>query len=88
MQTDHNKHYAAKYHAKTQPMPVAPHVQALHSYRAHLVPAGVNLSDVEDMADAKLLPTIRVKAANATQAEAYAHLASGKGVLRVERVEG
>ena len=25
---------------------------------------------------------------NATQAEAHAHLATGKGVLRVERVEG
>ena len=62
-------------------------VQALRSYRAHLVPLNVNLSDVEDLADAKLLPTIRVKAATASQAEAHAHLASGKQVLRVERVE-
>lgn len=89
MQTNHHQpNYAAKYHAKNHPMPVVQHVQALHSYRAHLVPAGVNLSDVEDLADAGLLPTMRVKAANATQAEASAHLVSGKGVLRVERVEG
>lgn len=62
-------------------------VQTLHSYKVHLVPAGVNLSDVEDMADAELLPTIRVKAANAEHAEAQAHLATGKGVLRADRVE-
>ncbi|GKS93202.1 hypothetical protein [Acidovorax sp. SUPP2825] len=62
--------------------------QPLHSYRAHLVPDNANPSDVEDLADAKLLPTIRLRAANATQAEAHAHLATGKGVLRVERVEG
>ena len=63
-------------------------VQPLHSYRAHLVPTDVNLSDVEDLADAKLLPTLRLKAANAAQAEARAHLATGKHVLRIERVEG
>ena len=62
-------------------------IAALHSYRAILIPANVP-SDLEDLADAGLLPTIRVKASNATQAEAHAHLASGKGVLRVERVEG
>ena len=62
-------------------------IQARHSYRAHLVPANVNPGDVEDLADAGLLPTIRVKAAIATQAEAHAHLATGKSVLRVERVE-
>lgn len=59
----------------------------LRSYRATLVPQGVMLSDVEDLADAELLPTIRVKAANAEQAEANAHITSGKNVLRVERIE-
>lgn len=59
----------------------------LRSYRATLVPQGVTLSDVEDLADAELLPTIRVKAANAEQAEANAHITSGKNVLRVERIE-
>lgn len=62
-------------------------IRPLHSYRAHLVPDNANAADLEDLADLNLLPTIRVKAASATQAEAFAHLASGKGVLRVERVE-
>ena len=62
-------------------------ITALHSYRAILIPANANPSNREDLADAGLLPTIRLKAGNATQAEAQAHLASGKGVLRVERVE-
>jgi hypothetical protein len=62
-------------------------IQALRSYRAHLVPRGIQLSDVEDLADAGQLPTIRLKAANAEQAEAQAHLVTGKAVLRVERVE-
>lgn len=39
------------------------------------------------LADEGLLPTLRVKAANATHAEAMAHLASGKRVLRADRVE-
>lgn len=63
-------------------------VRALRSYRAHLVPAGVNLSDVEDLADANLLPTLRLKAANASQAEEKAHMVTGKHVLRIERVDG
>ncbi|RYF54859.1 MAG: hypothetical protein EOO29_54575 [Comamonadaceae bacterium] len=63
------------------------HIQALRSYRATLMPAGVIASDVEDLADAGLLPVIRLKACNATQAEANAHLVTGKAVLRVERVE-
>lgn len=63
-------------------------VQTLHSYRAHLLPHHINASDVEDLADAGQLPTIRLKAATAEQAEAKAHIVSGKQVLRVERVEG
>lgn len=62
-------------------------VQALKSYRAHLIPANSDAAAVEGLADAGLLPTIRVKAANATHTEAQAHIASGKGVLRVERIE-
>ena len=62
-------------------------ITALHSYRAILIPANANPNNLEDLADAGLLPTIRIKAGNATQAETRAHLASGKGVLRVERVE-
>jgi hypothetical protein len=62
-------------------------VQALHSYRAILLPAGAHAADIEDLADEGLLPAIRLKAANADQAETLAHLATGKGVLRVERIE-
>lgn len=86
MRTD-QQHYAAKYAAKVLPTPLVQHIQALRSYRATLMPAGVMPSDVEDLADAGLLPTIRLKACNATQAEANAHLVTGKAVLRVERVE-
>ena len=76
--------YIDKYTAKGAPVHG---IQRLHRYRAHLVPHNVSAEDVEDLADAGQLPTIRVKAANATQAEAHAHLASGKSVLRVERIE-
>lgn len=62
--------------------------EALHSYRAYLIPANANAIELEDLADAGLLPTIRVKAATCEQAEALAQLASGKHVLRAERVEG
>ncbi len=63
-------------------------VLPLRSYRAHLVPPHTNPEDVEDLADAGQLPTIRLKAATAEQAEAKAHITTGKLVLRVERVEG
>lgn len=63
-------------------------VLPLRSYRAHLVPPHINPEDVEDLADAGQLPTIRLKAATAEQAEAQAHITTGKQVLRVERVEG
>ncbi len=83
--------YVEKHHAKHNPVPPAPqpvpHVQALHSYRVHLVPDSVHPDDVEDLADEGLLPTIRVKAANAEQAQHRAHLVSGKAVLRADRVE-
>ncbi len=60
---------------------------ALHSYRAFLIPTGVNAIELEDLADAGLLPTIRVKASSCEHAEAAAQHASGKKVLRTERVE-
>jgi len=62
-------------------------ITALHSYRATLIPTNADPAALEDLADAGLLPTLRLKAANATQAEAQAHMASGKQVLRVERIE-
>ena len=80
--------YIEKYLAKgTRPGVPVHNIQRLHSYRATLMPNGVDLSDVEDLADAKLLPTIRLKAANAEQAEAGAYITTGKTVLRVERIE-
>lgn len=63
------------------------HHATLHSYRATLIPAGANPEEFEDLADARLMPEIRVKARNATEAEAYACMASGKNVMRIERVE-
>ncbi len=63
-------------------------ITTLHSYRAILIPTNANPDNLEDLADAGLLPTIRVKAANNEQAEAAAHMVSGKQVLRAERVEG
>ena len=62
-------------------------IQALHSYRAHLMPSDVAAEDIESLADAQQLPTIRVRAANATHAITNAARVSGKHVLRVERVE-
>ena len=59
-------------------------IKPLRSYRATLIPPGTDASDVETLADKRLLPTIRVKAVTATQAEAVAHLATGKKVLRVD----
>ena len=62
-------------------------IHRLRSYRAHLLPLHCDLADPHSLADEGLLPTIRVKAATAQQAEAMAHLASGKKVLRVERMD-
>lgn len=61
-------------------------ITALHSYRAILIPANANQDSLEELADAGLLPTLRVKASSSDQAKVNAHKASGKGVLRVERV--
>ena len=80
--------YIEKYLAKgTRPGVPVHHIQRLHSYRATLMPNGVDPQDVEDLAAAKLLPTIRLKAANAEQAEIRAQITTGKNVLCVERIE-
>ena len=60
-------------------------IHPLRSYLVHLLPQNCDLPDPETLADEGLLPTLRVKAANATHAEAVAHLASGKRVLRADR---
>jgi hypothetical protein len=61
--------------------------QAAHSYRATLIPDGVNFDEVEFQADQGLLPTIRLKAGCAASAAADAHRVSGQAVLKVERIE-
>ena len=85
----HNQQtYIEKYLAKgTRPGVPVHNIQRLHSYRATLMPNGVDPQDVEDLAAAKLLPTIRLKAANAEQAEIKAQITTGKNVLCVERIE-
>ena len=56
----------------------------------HLLQGGGNLVGGLRLllTDAGQLPTIRLKATTAEQAEAKAHITTGKQVLRVERVEG
>ena len=85
----HNQQtYIEKYLAKgTRPGVPVHNIQRLHSYLATLMPNGVDPQDVEDLAAAKLLPTIRLKAANAEQAEIRAQITTGKNVLCVERIE-
>jgi hypothetical protein len=58
------------------------------SYRASLYPTDIELDEVEFQAAKRLLPTIQLKAANADEAMAKAHLVSGKRVFSVERIEG
>lgn len=62
-------------------------IKPLRSYRATLIPPGTNASDVEALADKKLLPTIRVKAPCCESAERAAQHVTGHPVLRAERVE-
>ena len=52
-----------------------------------LKPPGTDASDVETLADKRLLPTIRVKAPCCHTAERAAHHVTGQPVLRAERVE-
>lgn len=62
-------------------------ITALRSYRATLIPHGVDAAQLDQLADARLLPVLRLKAASASHAQACAQLASGRPVLRIERVE-
>ena len=62
-------------------------ITALRSYRATLIPHGVDAAQLDQLADARLLPVLRLKAASASHAQACALLASGRPVLRVELVE-
>lgn len=60
----------------------------LRSYRATLVPNGTDYDQIEVKASHGALPTIQLKARNASQAELAAHHVTGLHVLKVERMEG
>lgn len=57
------------------------------SYRATLIPKGMEFDEVEFHADHKLLPTLQLKAASADAAAAAAIHVTGRPVLKVERIE-
>ena len=50
-------------------------ITALRSYRATLIPHGVDTAQLDQLADARLLPVLRLKAASASHAQACALLA-------------
>jgi hypothetical protein len=62
-------------------------VTPTRSYRATLIPKGIELDEVEFQASKGLLPTIRLKSTSADQAMADAFRVSGRPVFHVERVE-
>ncbi|MBV7459457.1 MULTISPECIES: hypothetical protein [unclassified Acidovorax] len=64
------------------------HNTTLRSYRATLVPPGTDHDQIEVKAGHGALPTVQVKAPNASQAELAAHRVTGMSVLKVERIEG
>jgi hypothetical protein len=57
------------------------------SYRATLIPKGIELDEVEFQAAQGLLPTIQLQARDAWHAAAAALQVSGRPVLKVERLE-
>lgn len=61
--------------------------QPHHSYRCQLIPPHLAADEVEQAADARALPELRLRAANAAAAMAAAHHLSGRPVTRTERVE-
>ena len=63
-------------------------ITPLRSYRATLVPPGTDYDQVEVKAGHGALPTVQLKARNASQAELAAHQVTGLPVLKVERMEG
>jgi hypothetical protein len=62
-------------------------ISSQRSYRATLIPKNIEADEVEMQAAQGLLPTIRLKATDAESAAAGAYWASGRPVLRIERVE-
>jgi len=62
-------------------------IAPLRSYRAALIPHGIQGEDVETHAAAGTLPTIRVKARDCQHAQWAAHIVTGRPVHSAERVE-
>jgi len=62
-------------------------IAPLRSYRAALIPLGIEGEDVETHAAAGTLPTTRVKARDCQHAQWAAHHLTGRPVHSAERVE-
>lgn len=62
-------------------------ITPLRSYRAALIPPGIEREDVETHALAGTLPTIRVKARDCQHAQWAAHHLTGRPVHSAERVD-
>lgn len=60
---------------------------AMRTYRATIIPPHIEAAELEQLADAGLLPTHKLSAPTASAASNLAHLATGRPVLRVERLE-
>lgn len=63
-------------------------ITSMRSYRATLVPTGTDYDQIQIKADHCTLPTVQLKARNASHAELAAHHVTGLHVLKVERMEG
>ena len=63
------------------------HILPLRSYRATLVPVGVEADQIEVRASQGVLPTVQLKAVNTGIAEQLAHWVTGRPVFSVVRVE-
>lgn len=61
-------------------------IRPLRSYRATLVPKGLDLNQVESKAAAGKLPTIQLKAASLPRAKAAAEHVTGLPVVQVEQI--
>lgn len=60
----------------------------LRSYRCQLIPPGLAYDEVEQAADARALPELRLRAPSASYAQASAYHLTGRPVARTERLDG
>lgn len=61
-------------------------IRPLRSYRATLVPKGLDINQVESKAAAGALPTIQLKASSLPRAKAAAEHVTGLPVVQVEQI--